>query len=146
PALRSRLLRRGTGGDASWMTDKGASDRARGAQTEACQSAGERLACVHLRRLKRTPAGLCSKLLAAVTRSLDRSRHVASQALLRASTPPSGGRGRQIRYLAAGRIVLGDDVVERCEDVGEMRARERHGLDAGEIQRAIRSNQEYARL
>src|SRR5258708_2430676 len=47
----------------------------------------------------------------------------------------------QLPHLAPRRIVVLQHIVDRGKNVGEMRARERHGLNAAEIQSAIRPYQ-----
>jgi hypothetical protein len=43
-----------------------------------------------------------------------------------------------VSYFTARRIVILQDIINRSEKVGVMRPRERHGLDAAEVQRAVR--------
>lgn len=58
----------------------------------------------------------------------------------------SGRRRGQIYDFASSRIILGDDEIEGRENIGEVRPRNRHGLHAGKIKRAIGPNQEEARF
>src|SRR5579859_2273395 len=53
---------------------------------------------------------------------------------------------RQIHDFAARGVVVLLDIVDGSKNVGEMRSGERHGLDAAEIERAVRSYQIERRL
>ena len=52
-----------------------------------------------------------------------------------------GGGRRETRHLAACRVVLCDDIVDRGEDVREMRPREDYRLHTAEIERPVRANE-----
>src|SRR5262249_56826937 len=55
-------------------------------------------------------------------------------------------RLRQVPHFTARRVVVLQDIVDGGKDVGEVRSRERHGLHAAEVERAVRPYQVERRL
>src|SRR5687768_15577438 len=53
---------------------------------------------------------------------------------------------RPLRHLAARRVILGDDEIDRTQQVAEVRPGERHGLYGRPVKRPVRTHQEHPGL